>query len=111
VGRFGRAGALWLGPAACAELAALHRDAYRSLEQAGWAPAFGEHSAPALWVAHCTLATRVPKPQLRRVQDVVRAAYQPISGRVDAVATIRVGGSGDVAHAPLAEGPGTSPTG
>ena len=101
VGRFGRAGALWLGPTPTAELAALHRDAYRSLKRAGWAPAFGDRNAPRLWVPHCTLATRVPKPQLRQVQDVVQAGYQPIRGTVDAVATILVGGRGDVALAPL----------
>ena len=101
VGRFGRAGALWLGPAPTEELAALHRDAYRSLKHAGWSPAFGDRSAPRLWVPHCTLATRVPKPQLRQVQEVVRAGYQPIRGQIEAVATILVGGRGDVALAPL----------
>jgi 2'-5' RNA ligase len=101
VGRFGRAGALWLGPAPTRELNDLQRDAFRSLKRAGWEPAFGERSAPRLWVAHCTLATRVPKPQLRSVQERVVAEYDPIRGTVDAVATILVGGRGDVAHSPL----------
>jgi 2'-5' RNA ligase len=101
VGRFGRAGALWLGPAASAPLTLLQQDVYLALEQAGWPSAFGERSAPQLWVAHCTLATRVPKPQLRRLQAGIAAGYTPIDGRVDALATILVGGHGDVAHAPL----------
>lgn len=109
VGRFGRAGALWLGPAPTAELAALQRDAYRSLKHAGWDPAFGERSAPGLWVPHCTLATRVPEPTLRQIHDVVRAGYEPIRGTVDAVATILVGGRGDVALAPLTGPPAPRP--
>jgi 2'-5' RNA ligase len=101
VGRFGRAGALWLGPAPNRGLPALHRDVYRTLKQAGWPPAFGERSAPRLWVAHCTLATRVPKPQLRDVQAAVLDGYRPIRGTVDALAVILVGGRGDVGYAPL----------
>ena len=104
VGRFGRAGALWLGPAPSQGLPALQRDAYRALTDAGWEPAFGERGAPGLWVAHCTLATRVPKPQLRTVQAAVAEGYQPIHGRIDAVATILVGGRGDVAHVRLGAG-------
>lgn len=102
VGRFGRAGALWLGPAPTRELASLQRAVYRALKHAGWPPAFGERSAPRLWVAHCTLATRVPKPQLRDVQSAVASGYHPIRGTVDALVTILVGGRGDVARAPLA---------
>jgi 2'-5' RNA ligase len=101
VGRFGRAGALWLGPAANRGLPALQRDVYRSLKHAGWPPAFGERSAPRLWVPHCTLATRVAKPLLRDVQASVVARYQPIRGAVDALAVILVGGRGDIAHLPL----------
>jgi 2'-5' RNA ligase len=101
VGRFGRAGALWLGPAPTRELPTLQRAVFRALKQAGWPPAFGERSAPRLWVPHCTLATRVPKPQLREVQDVISAGYQPIRGIVDALAVILVGGRGDIAHARL----------
>jgi 2'-5' RNA ligase len=100
VGRFGRAGALWLGPAPNRGLPALQRDVYRALK-AQWPPAFGERSAPRLWVPHLTLATRVAKPLLRDVQEAVRAHYQPVRGFVDALAVILVGGRGDVAHLPL----------
>jgi 2'-5' RNA ligase len=103
VGRFGRAGALWLGPAANRGLPTLQRDVYRSLKQAGWASAFGERSAPKLWVPHLTLATRVAKPLLRDVQDVIRGRYEPIRGSIDALAVILVGGRGDVAHLPLGQ--------
>jgi 2'-5' RNA ligase len=101
VGRFGRAGALWLGPGRNRALAALQRDVYRVLESAGWAPAFGERSAPGQWVPHCTLATRVAKPFLRQLQTQIQAQYQPIHGSVDALATILVGGHGDVGHVSL----------
>jgi 2'-5' RNA ligase len=101
VGRFGRAGALWLGPAPSRALAALQRDVHRALEIAGWPPAFGERSAPAQWVPHCTLATRVAKPLLRELQAEIKSRYQPIHGSVDALATILVGGRGDVCHVPL----------
>ncbi|HJQ44065.1 MAG TPA: 2'-5' RNA ligase family protein [Jatrophihabitantaceae bacterium] len=101
VGRFGRAGALWLGPAPNRGLPALQKDVYRTLKRAGFEPAFGEQTAPNLWVAHCTLATRVPKPQLRDVQATVAERFDPIRGTVDALATILVGGRGDVAHVRL----------
>lgn len=102
VGRFGRAGALWLGPAPTPGLADLQRDVHRSLERAGWPPAFGDRSRPRSWVAHCSLATRVAKPALREVQQAVLAEFRPIRGTVDALATILVGGRGDVGYAPLA---------
>lgn len=98
VGRFGRAGAVWLAPARTRRLPALQRDVYRALKQAGWPPAFGERSAPNLWVPHCTLATRVAKPLLREVQAALAETYWPIGGTVDALATILVGGRGDVDH-------------
>jgi 2'-5' RNA ligase len=101
VGRFGRAGALWLGPAPNRGLPVLQRDVYRSLKRAGWASAFGDRSAPKLWVPHLTLATRVQKPLLRQVQDDLGARYEPIRGAVDALAVILVGGRGDIAHLPL----------
>ena len=101
VGRFGRAGALWLGPAPSQGLPALQRDAFRSLKHAGWPSAFGDRSAPNLWVPHCTLATRVAKPLLRDLQETVAARYQPIRAMVDALAVILVGGRGDVVHLPL----------
>ena len=105
VGRFGRAGALWLGPAPSRGLPALQRDVYRSLKHAGWPSAFGERSAPNLWVPHCTLATRIAKPRLRELQDLVAARYKPIRATVDALAVILVGGRGDVVHLPLAGTP------
>jgi 2'-5' RNA ligase len=102
VGRFGRAGALWLGADPTPALVNLQQDAAASLEAAGWPAAFAERSAAGRWVAHCTLATRVPKPQLRAVQAVLTAQYRPIAGRVDGVATILVGGRGDVGLVRLA---------
>ncbi len=104
VGRFGRAGVVWLGPAPSPDLLRLQRDVDAALQGAGWPRAFGERSDPAQWIAHCTLATRVPKPLLRRIQAEVTAGYRPIGATVDALATILVGGSGDVAHAPLGVG-------
>jgi 2'-5' RNA ligase len=101
VGRFGRAGVVWLGPAPVPALGALQHDVANALIRGGWPPAFGQRSDPAQWVPHCTLATRIPKPQLRDVQATVRAQYQPVRGTVDALATILVGGRGDVAHALL----------
>jgi len=102
VGRFGRAGVVWLGPSArVPALDELQSAADQALRAHGWPRAFGVHSDPAHWVAHCTLATRLPKPFLRQVQHAVRAAYQPIVARVDALAIILVGGRGDVAHLPL----------
>lgn len=107
VGRFGRAGVVWLGPgdsAALVALVALQRDVAAALSDAGWPAAFGERSDPGRWVPHCTLATRVPKPQLRDVQAAVRSQYRPIRGTVDALATILVGGRGDVGYASLSGG-------
>jgi 2'-5' RNA ligase len=101
VGRFGRAGVIWLGPTASPQLQLLQHDADAGLQAAGWPRAFGARSDPQQWVPHCTLATRVPKPFLRRVQTRVRASYQPIEGHIDALATILVGGRGDVGYAQL----------
>ncbi|MGN6606379.1 MAG: 2'-5' RNA ligase family protein [Jatrophihabitans sp.] len=101
VGRFGRAGALWLGPDPSPALAALQADAHESLLAAGWPAAFGERSDAGQWAPHCTLATRVPKPRLRDLQDALADGYEPIHALVDAVATILVGGRGDTALAPL----------
>jgi 2'-5' RNA ligase len=104
VGRFGRAGVLWLGPAQNPALSRMQRDTYRALKRAGWPAAFGERSAPRLWVPHCTLATRIPKPQLREVQRTVAEGFAEIYGSIDALATILVGGRGDCGYHPLAQG-------
>jgi 2'-5' RNA ligase len=102
VGRFGRAGALWLGPTTLPrDVARLQRDADAALVAAGWDRAFGQHSEPAQWVAHCTLATRIAKPELRAVQQQVQRGYRPFTARIDALAVILVGGRGDIAHLPL----------
>ena len=101
VGRFGRAGAVWLGPAPSPQLQLLQHDVDAALQAAGWPRAFGERSDPRRWVAHCTLATRIPKPHLRRVQAAVQAQYRPIDAGIDALATILVGGRGDVGYTPL----------
>jgi 2'-5' RNA ligase len=101
VGSFSRAGVLWLGPAASPRLATLQRAVATALTDAGWPAAFGERSDPAGWVPHCTLATRLPKPRLRAVRDTVRAQLQPIAARIDTLATILVGGRGDVSRAAL----------
>jgi 2'-5' RNA ligase len=99
VGRFGRAGVVWLGPRVTpAALAELQRDADASLQASGWPRAFGQRSEPGEWVPHCTLATRIPKPTLRAVQQAVAASYEPIAVTVDALAVILVGGRGDTAH-------------
>lgn len=98
---FGRPGVLWLGPAASPRLATLQSAVATALTDAGWPSAFGERSDPPTWVPHCSLATRLPKPQLRDLQAAVRAQFQPIQARVDALATILVGGHGDLTHVRL----------
>jgi len=100
VGRFGRAGVVWLGPARNPALTDLQRDVHDAL-RAQWPPAFGERSAPRNWVAHCSLATRVSTPKLRDVQAALAGVYEPITGSIDALATILVGGRGDVGHVRL----------
>jgi 2'-5' RNA ligase len=99
IGSFSRAGVLWLGPAASRRLATLQCSVADALREAGWPPAFGERSDAATWVPHCTLATRLPASRLRAVQAAVRAQFRPIPARIDALATILVGGHGDLAHA------------
>lgn len=101
VGRFGRAGALWLGPAPNPSLAALQADVHAAFIAAGWPSAFGDRSEPSQWVPHCTLAVRVEKPTLRDVQGAIAGTYRQIEGTVNALATILVGGRGDVGYAPL----------
>ena len=95
VGTFARGTILWLGPSRSDALTALQRDITAAL--AGRPPAFGEHTDPRTWVPHCTLARRTT----RRCADRLRAQYEPLTVRVDALATIVVGGRGDAALAPL----------
>jgi 2'-5' RNA ligase len=104
VGRFGRAGVVWLGPGRVPALVDLQRDVAGTLEAAGWPPAFGQRSDPGQWVPHCTLATRIAKPLLRQVQETVRSSFQAIDASVDALAVILVGGRGDIAHVRLTGG-------
>jgi 2'-5' RNA ligase len=91
------AGVLFVAITATDALQALQHDAHTTL--AGhWPPAFGARSEPDGWLAHCTLATRVPPPALRRL------TARPVEGfrlTVDALAVIAVGGQGDIAHLPL----------
>jgi 2'-5' RNA ligase len=95
VGTFGRGTILWLGPSRDDALSALQRATVEAL--AGHRPAFGEQNNPRQWVPHCTLARRTR----HRVVDGLRAEYEPLRVRVDALATIVVGGRGDAALAPL----------
>lgn len=99
VGRFGRAGALWLGPTERAdppEPRSLQRGVDDALSDAGYERAFGHRSTPNGWVPHCTLATRVRPQRLRELQRTIEADYQPIDAFVASLAVILVGGSGDV---------------
>jgi 2'-5' RNA ligase len=99
VGTFARGSVVWLGPSDDDVLSALQRDVNDAL--AGHPSAFGEQTDPRHWVAHCTLARRTTA----RIADRLRASYHPITVRVDALATIVVGGRGDIALAPLAHRP------
>jgi len=101
VGQFAASGVIWLRPAAGSPLPRLQADVDAALRADGWPRASGQPSDPAQWVAHCTLATRVREPLLRRVQAAVRASYEPIEARIDGLATIQVGGRGDVGYVAL----------
>jgi len=95
VGTFARSGVLWLGPTPGRALPALQRDVYKTLKSSGWPSAF-EETRPLRWTPHCTLATRVPRPMLRSVRDALVDESTVIVGSVEALATILVGGRGDV---------------
>ncbi|MDT4939661.1 MAG: hypothetical protein QOG80_3332 [Pseudonocardiales bacterium] len=101
VGSFARSGVLWLGPVPNRALPALQRDVYRTLKRSGWEPAFGAQTTPLRWVAHCTLATRVPGPLLRSVRETLLDETTVIVGSLVGLATILVGGRGDVGYAEL----------
>ena len=100
VGQFARSGVLWLGPERGKQLPDFQRDIYRSLKHAGYPSVFAE-SAPYRWVPHCTLATRVPRPLLRSAREQLIDQVPPFDATVTALATIVVGGRGDVGYAPL----------
>jgi 2'-5' RNA ligase len=97
VGTFARGTILWLGPSRDAALTALQRNTVEAL--AGHPAAFGAQTDPRQWVPHCTLARRTNP----RVADRLRAGYEPLRVRVDALATIVVGGRGDAALAALGQ--------
>jgi 2'-5' RNA ligase len=101
VGTFARSGVLWLGPVPNRALPALQRDVYRTLKRSGWEPAFGAQTTPFRWVAHCTLATRLPRAALRTVQEALLDETTTILGNVVGLATILVGGHGDAGYASL----------
>jgi 2'-5' RNA ligase len=87
-------GVLFVATEALPELQELQRDAYDTLT-ARWPPAFGPQSEPASWVPHVTLATRLPRPALRRLREI---PLEPYPATVDALAVIVVGGQGDAAY-------------
>jgi 2'-5' RNA ligase len=91
-------GVVFVGPEPSEALRELQRDAHATLVAAGLAPAFGEPSEPARWVAHCTLATRVP-PGVRG--RLLGQGLRPFGALVESLAVILVGGHGDVAQLPL----------
>jgi 2'-5' RNA ligase len=97
VGTFGRGDVVWLAPTSSAALRALQADAYGALVAAGYEPAFAGQSDPGNWRPHCTIARRMPPDVLRQLQE----QFEPAHVLVDAVATVLVGGQGDVGHAPL----------
>jgi 2'-5' RNA ligase len=97
VGTFAGGTIVWLGPSRATLLAALHRDVHDALNDAGHPSAFGRQSDPQHWTPHCTLARRAPRRAVARL----RADFAPVEVRMTALATIVVGGRGDVALAPL----------
>jgi 2'-5' RNA ligase len=91
-------GVLFVAPDESVALRALHRDVHETM-RGHWAPAFGPQSAPDRWIAHCTLATRLSRSELRTLR---RSPFEPFRATVDALAVIVVGDRGDLAHIPLA---------
>lgn len=102
VGQFARSGVLWLGPERDKALADFHREVYKTLKRSGFPSAFAE-SAPYRWVPHCTLATRVPRPLLRSVRESLIDEVAPFDAALTGLATILVGGRGDVGYAAFAQ--------
>lgn len=103
VGGFSRAGALWLGPAAAADLSTLQQSVHRVFGAGPWPTAFDGRSEPATWVPHVTLATRLDRAALDRAQAAVRARYDPVRATVAGVALVVVGGAGDAGLVPFGD--------
>ncbi|MFN2562743.1 MAG: 2'-5' RNA ligase family protein [Jatrophihabitans sp.] len=94
-------GVLYVATDESPPLRELQHDVYDTLARK-WLPAFGAQSAPGDWVAHCTLATRLPRPSLRALRD---APFDPFPATADALTVIAVSGTGDLARFPLAGPP------
>jgi 2'-5' RNA ligase len=94
-------GVLWLAPRPDPALRGLQAAVDAALAGAGHERAFGDQVHPDHWVAHCTLATRLDPPALGRAVTALTSGFRPVRTRVAALATILVGGRGDVAHVPL----------
>jgi 2'-5' RNA ligase len=94
-------GVLFVAPEDSTALRALQRDAHETMRR-HWPPAFGPQSSPDRWIAHCTLATRLGRPDLRTLRQ---SRFDPFPAMVDAVAVIAVGGTGDLARYLLAATP------
>ncbi len=101
VGTFGRAGALWLGPADCPELCMLQRSVHAVVEAGPWPNPFGARTDPREWVPHCSLATRLDPVALERARLAVALGFVPLAAAVTGLAVVLVGGSGDVGYLPL----------
>jgi 2'-5' RNA ligase len=97
VGAFGRGDVVWLGPRRSVGLSGLQRDAYSSLVEAGYPPAFAGQSDPRGWRPHCTIARRLTPAVLGQLEE----RYEPIDVLVTGVAVVLVGGHGDVGYTPM----------
>ncbi len=97
VGTFGRGDVVWIGPSRSGPLTALQRDVYSSLVDAGHPPAFAGQSNPRGWRPHCTIARWMPPDVL----EALRERFETMYVNVDAIATVVVGGHGDVGYAAM----------
>ena len=73
-------------------------DVRDTLVGARWPSAFGARNDPARWTPHCTLATGLAPPAIRRLRGIAMA---PFAATVHALVVIVVGGRGDIARLPL----------
>lgn len=101
VGAFGFGDVVWLAPRRSVALSGLQRDAYTTLVEAGYPPAFAGQSDPSGWRPHCTIARRLTPQLLGKVQQ----RYEPIDVMVTGVAVVLVGTHGDAGYAPLSASP------